>query len=288
MEGHSTDALFARGRSEERNKSKFSSGRSKSKGRYKSPRKFVKVCWRCGKEGHYKKQCRSKFEKKKGSEESPSIEEKTSKEEGGDVYLASSSTHADHEAWLVDSGASFHMTPHIEWFCEYERYDGGNVFLVDDSTTIIIGRGKFKLWLIDGRIRTLHGVLHILGLAKNLISVRKMDDAGVKPIFEKEICRMVRGAMVLLKGVRFGTLYKLQGNTISDGCNSSIVPDIGVEEEITPTFSGEKVMLGIKDWGISERRVFDYYMVKVRLKVCLTALCILIFMNIVYMGSIIG
>jgi hypothetical protein len=49
--------------------------------------------------------------------------------------------------------------------------------------------------------------------------------------------------MVLLKGVWFGTLYKLQGITISDGCNSSIVPDIGVEEEITPTISGEKVML---------------------------------------------
>jgi hypothetical protein len=30
MEGHSTDALFARGRSQERNKSNFSSGRSKS------------------------------------------------------------------------------------------------------------------------------------------------------------------------------------------------------------------------------------------------------------------
>jgi hypothetical protein len=55
------------------------------------------------------------------------------------VYLASSSTHGDHEAWLVDSGASFHMTPHRKWFCEYERYDGGNVFLGDDSTTRIIG-----------------------------------------------------------------------------------------------------------------------------------------------------
>jgi hypothetical protein len=139
MEGQSTDALFARGRSQERNRSKSSSGRSKSKGRSKSPRKFVKVCWRCGKEGHYKKQCRSKVEKKKGSEESPSTEENTSKEEGGDVYLDSSSTHADHEAWLVESGASFHMTPHREWFCEYERYDGGNVFLGDDSTTRIIG-----------------------------------------------------------------------------------------------------------------------------------------------------
>jgi hypothetical protein len=49
MEGQSTDALFARGCSQERNRSKFSSGRSKSKGRSKSLEKFVKVCWRCGK-----------------------------------------------------------------------------------------------------------------------------------------------------------------------------------------------------------------------------------------------
>jgi hypothetical protein len=74
MEGQSTDALFARGCSQERNGSKSSSGRYKSKGRSKSPRKFVKVCWRCGKERHYKKQCRSKIEKKKGSKEAPSTE----------------------------------------------------------------------------------------------------------------------------------------------------------------------------------------------------------------------
>jgi hypothetical protein len=48
---------------------------------------------------------------------------------------------------------------------------------------------------------------------------------------------------VLLTGVRFGTLYKLQGSTISDGCNSFIVPNIGVEEQITPIVSREKVML---------------------------------------------
>jgi hypothetical protein len=107
------------------------------------------------------------------------------------VYLASSSADADHEAWLVNLDTSFHMTPHREWFCEYEWYDGGNVFLGDDSTTRIIGQGKFKLRLIHGRIRTLPGVLDIIFLDKNLISVSKMDNAGVKKIFEKETCRMV-------------------------------------------------------------------------------------------------
>jgi hypothetical protein len=72
-------------------------------------------------------------------EGAPSTKGNTSKEEGGDVYFASSSTHVDHEAWLVDSGASFYMTPHREWLCEYERYDGGNVFLGDDTITRIIG-----------------------------------------------------------------------------------------------------------------------------------------------------
>jgi hypothetical protein len=44
---------------------------------------------------------------------------------------------------------------------------------------------------MDGRIRTLLGVLHIPGLARNLIYVSKMDDAKVKIVFQKEKYRMV-------------------------------------------------------------------------------------------------
>jgi hypothetical protein len=43
-EGQSTDALFSRGCSQEINRSKSSSGRSKSKGTSKYPGNFVKVC----------------------------------------------------------------------------------------------------------------------------------------------------------------------------------------------------------------------------------------------------
>jgi len=109
---------------------------------------------------------------------------KTTLDEGGDVYLdSSSSTHVNHEAWLIDSSASFHFTPHREWFYEYKKYDGGDVFLGDDRKTRITGRGKFKLKLQDERIRTLPGVLHIPALAKNFIYV--MDDASVKIVFKK-------------------------------------------------------------------------------------------------------
>ena len=46
--------------------------------------------------------------------------------------------------------------------CEYEKYDDGDVFLGDDKKARIVRRGKFKLNLQGGRIKTLPGVLSYL------------------------------------------------------------------------------------------------------------------------------
>jgi hypothetical protein len=69
-------------------------------------------------------------------------------------------------------------------------------------------------------------VLHIPGLERNLISVSKMSDVGVHTLFQKDSCKMVRGAMVLMKGVRIGTLYNFLGSVNSIGCNNIIVPEV--------------------------------------------------------------
>ena len=60
--------------------------------------------------------------------------------------------------------------------------------------------------LQGGRVRKLLGVLHIPALARNLVFVSKLDDAGVKIVFKKDTYKMVWGALVLMWGVRIGTM----------------------------------------------------------------------------------
>jgi hypothetical protein len=92
-------------------------GGSKSIGRYKSLGKSLRKCWKCCQTGNYNKYCKSsKADKANGFDDASSIEEKTSTKQGGDVYLESTITHTYRGVWLIESSASFHMTPHMEWF----------------------------------------------------------------------------------------------------------------------------------------------------------------------------
>ena len=123
-------------------------------------------------------------------------------------------THTSEDVWLRDSGASFHMTSHRDWFSKYEEFDGGKVYLVDNSHLNIIGHHRFKIRFPDYRVKEIDGVLHIPGLARNLLSASKLGDVRVQFVFSSDGCKMTRGSMVLAKGVRMGTFYRLDACTI--------------------------------------------------------------------------
>jgi len=131
--------------------------------------------------------------------------------------------------------------------------------LGDDKKARIIGHRKFKLKFQGGRIRTFLGVLHIPTLARNLIFVSKLDDVGVKTMFEKDLCKMVRGALVSMQIAWIGTMYKLQGSIFIGWCNSSVVLESGAENLLVE----KRPCYGIKDLEILERMAFEYIMVKV-------------------------
>ena len=61
-------------------------------------------------------------------------------------------THACENAWLIDSGASFHMTPNRNQFSKYEIFDDGKVYLGHNSVLDIVGRGSIRVKFYDSRI----------------------------------------------------------------------------------------------------------------------------------------
>jgi hypothetical protein len=53
-----------------------------------------------------------------------------------------------------------------------------------------------------------------------------MSDVWVHTLFQKDSCKMVKGTMILMKGIQIGSLYKLLGNVDSTGCNNIISSEV--------------------------------------------------------------
>ena len=47
-----------------------------------------------------------------------------------------------NDAWVVDSTASFHATPHKKYFQDYIQGDFGYVYLGNDKARKVVGKGK--------------------------------------------------------------------------------------------------------------------------------------------------
>ena len=76
-------------------------------------------------------------------------------EDEGDILLNSAldATHMDQVTtddivlhdWILDSGASFHVTPHREWFTNYDAKRTGRVHLGNDYACEIMGVGDVQI-----------------------------------------------------------------------------------------------------------------------------------------------
>ena len=97
--------LETRGKGNDRNSNR---GRSKSKNSNRNISKSRSgqqvQCWNCGKTGHFRKQCKSP--KKNNEDDSAN----TITEKVHDALLLVVDSPLDD--WVLDSGASFHTTPH--------------------------------------------------------------------------------------------------------------------------------------------------------------------------------
>lgn len=166
-----------RGRSKNREKG----GRDKSRGRSKSRTKLS--CQYCGKPGHRKFECRIlKRDQQAGTVHPDQIDPKK-KDDGTTTAVATNNENmflveeenylniaSDDCIWIIDSGASFHITPHEELFSSYQKGDFGMVKMGNHVTSKIVGIGEVTLVTEYGYKLVLKEVRHVPDMRLNLIS----------------------------------------------------------------------------------------------------------------------
>ena len=132
------------------------------------------------------------------------------------------------ESWVVDSGASFHDTPHKNCFLDYVQGDFGQVQLGDNRPCKIVGMGNVKIKQRNGNIWLLKEVKHVPDLGKNLISTGQLESEGCISIFTDKTWKVIKGSLVREKGEKVGTLYLCTSNTdfsislVSTGVDTSL------------------------------------------------------------------
>ncbi len=135
------------------------------------------------------------------------------------VAALSVNDHTTYD-WIVDSGATQHMTFEQEWFSTYECISPRRVFMGDDTVLEAIGKGNIKATMqVGGELThtTITQVLHIPKMKNSLISVSKLISEGFKVEFDKDGCKVndARG-VVAVQARRDNNLYLLNVNVRKD------------------------------------------------------------------------
>ena len=76
--------------------------------------------------------------------------------------------------------------------------------------------------MFDEMVRELKDVRYVPQLKKNLISVGALEALGLEVSVRNSVLKMIKGSMVILKGVRCNNFYYLKGCMVTEQVTTSI------------------------------------------------------------------
>jgi len=155
-------------------------------------------------------------------------EERESSEEYSSISTLTGSVSHGYDTWLVDNGASKHMTVYQDSFSSLVQKDSPHkVKLGDDYQYPIKGVGEASYKLDYGKSLKMNEVLFVLGLKKNLLSISALGKKGYQVAFiDGEVLMWPRGKSLedaIVIGFE-GGLYKLKGKLDSTLTHKTINP----------------------------------------------------------------
>ncbi|GJR48432.1 zinc finger, CCHC-type containing protein [Tanacetum coccineum] len=191
---------FSQGNSQSK-KNKYDSNEKSSthKGksnRNKRERDMSKVrCYKCGKLGHYKRNCKGTSTTQEQSnlileDEEPSLLMTTHETEHEEVLLNKGQIQpgkyasGDASMWYLDNGASNHMTGTKSYFKDIDESVSGRVRFEDGSYVQIKGRDSILLGCRNQEQKIVSDVYYIPNLKSNILSLGQLTEIGCKVIME--------------------------------------------------------------------------------------------------------
>ncbi|KAG6431267.1 hypothetical protein SASPL_109345 [Salvia splendens] len=99
----------------------------------------------------------------------------------------------DETSWVIDTGASLHVTSKKEFFTSYTSGDFGVLKMGNDGLVKVVGTGDVCLVTNNGTKFTLRDVRHAPDIRLNLISAGKLDDEGFCNTFSEGQWKLTKG-----------------------------------------------------------------------------------------------
>ncbi|GJU92348.1 zinc finger, CCHC-type containing protein [Tanacetum coccineum] len=200
-----------------------------------SNKKPMLECWKCGKTGHFKRDCRSGNKKNANAGGSGKGSKDHSQDQGQNlvpvwnrfvkysVSLISKAFYVqvDAIAWWIDSGATTHVCKDRCWFKTYEPVEDGSVlYMGNDHFAPVHGKGSVVLESSSGKSITLFNVLYVPKLRKNLIFGPVLNKCGYKQVYESDKYILSKCGVFVGFGYYNNGMFMLNLNKVPDDSDS--------------------------------------------------------------------
>jgi hypothetical protein len=155
--------------------------------------------------------------------------EKDSKEDQ-QAFIANSTTSSNDENWVMDSGASHHMTSNRDLFTTFTNFDKPtSVELGNNHIIYAEGRGTIQMELEVKNRRmngTLTDVLYVPKLRKNLFSIGKAISKDLTLQIQQNEATIYNRRKPVMQATKRNSLYFINGHAISHQANVTTTSDI--------------------------------------------------------------
>lgn len=181
------------------------------------------ICYKCRGKGHYARECRSN---KGNSERPPKAESSAFNIHDGNIKL-----YPAEDIWIMDSGASSHMTYRREYLSSFEIInDGSSVIMGNNQVLTVEGKGTVYIkklveghWC-DGRIEN---VLFIPKLKRNLFSEGIITKKGMKVVKQGDTARIYKDGELTACAIRDeNNLYRMSFQTLLAETNTVVASSL--------------------------------------------------------------